>query len=85
MLDGDMVDIDTIEKYLKINLYGVVPENDIISQQLLIGGTVKNGEIRKAFKLIAKRINDGGTEIFDCTKKYKGFIGNIKKTLRRIV
>ena len=85
MLDGDMVDIDTIEKYLKINLYGVVPENDIISQQLLIGGTVKNGEIRQAFKLIAKRINDGETEIFDCTKKYKGFIGNIKKTLRRSV
>ena len=85
MLDGDMVDIETIEKYLKIPLYGVVPENDIISQQLLIGGTVKNGEIRKAFNLIAKSINDGDTEIYDCTKKYKGFIGNIKKTLRRIV
>lgn len=85
ILGGEMIDLTVIEKYLNINLIGSVPEEDTFSEQLLVGGAIKNGDIKDCFSLIAKNLHNGENNVFDCTKKYRGFWGNIKRNLRKIV
>lgn len=85
ILSGEMVDLEVIEKYLNIKLLGSVPEDDMFAEQLLVGGTIKTGDLKHCFSLIAKNLHNGENNIFDCTKKYKGFLGGIKKNLRKIV
>ena len=85
IISGEMVDLEVIEKYLNIKLIGVVPEDDIFAEQLLVGGTIKTGQLKNCFSMIAKNLHFGESKIFDCTKKYRGFFGGIKKNLRKIV
>ena len=84
ILDGDMLDIKTIKEYLSINLLGVLPDDDNIALQLNYSGTLnRDSDVYKSFSLIANNIHNSKNDIFDCTKKYKGFLGGIKKSLRR--
>lgn len=86
ILNGDMISTDTIEKYLNIDLLGVIPEDDNVAGQLLIGGVVRGAsDAKNAFLMAAKKLHDGKEEVFDCTKKYRGMLGGIKRSLRRIV
>jgi len=86
MIDGDMLTIDTIEDFLKVELVGVVPEDDNTSRQLLCGGAItKETDAKFSFDLIVDYLINGRKEIFDCTRKYKGVIGSIRKNLRKIV
>jgi septum site-determining protein MinD len=86
MLSGDMLTDVTISDYLKINLIGVVPEDDVISTSLLTGQTSsKFSAAYNSFNLIANYLHNGKKEIYDCTKKYKGFFGSIKQKVKKIV
>jgi len=85
IISGEMVDLEVIEKYLNIKLIGVVPEDDIFAELLLVGGTIKTGQLKNCFSMIAENLHFGENKIFDCTKKYRGFFGGIKKNLRKIV
>lgn len=86
ILDGDMINIDTIKEFLNINLIGVIPEDDEVNNQMMVGGMLSNNtDVFMSLKLIAESLHNGSNEIFDCTKKYKGLLGGIKKSLRKIV
>ena len=86
ILNGEMIKIESIQEYLDVDVIGVIPESDDIAMQLLVGGAVKSSsDVEVAYKMVAKYIIDGERKIYDCTKKYKGFIGNIRKNLKRIV
>lgn len=86
MIDGDMLNIETIEDFLKIELIGVVPEDDNTTRQLLCGGAItKESDAKISFDLIVDYLINGKKEIFDCTKKYRGVLGSIRKGLRKIV
>ena len=84
--DGDMFNHDTIKEYLNIDLLGVVPDDDYINLALNMGGGVcKNSKAFDAFELLAKNLHNGERNIYDCTKKYKGVIGNLRKKIRKYV
>lgn len=86
MLDGKMLTVDTISNFLGSKLLGVVPEDDIVAIQLYKGMPKYDNSISyKSIQMIAKNIIDGEEQVFDCTKKYKGLIGNIRKKIRRSV
>lgn len=86
ILDGDMLSINTIKEYLGGELIGVVSEDDNVSIQLYRGGRLDNDtEIYKSVKMIASNIVNGENKIYDCTKKYKGILGGIRKKLKRRV
>lgn len=86
VVGGEMFNENTIKEYLNADLIGVVPDDDRISLALNVGGAVsKNSVAYEAFNLIARNLHNGERNIFDCTKKYKGLIGGIRKKIRKLV
>ena len=85
MQDKIMLDVYDIGKTLNIEFGGVIPDDD----KLL---TITNEKIsdskialNRAFEILANNIITGEKKLFDCTYKYRGFIGSIKKLLKRSV
>ncbi len=86
IVSGDMIKVETIVEYLNIPIVGVIPESDDIACQLLVGGAcTKGSDVYKIYKMIASNLENGTSEIFDCTKKYRGLFGEIRRNLKRIV
>lgn len=84
--DGDMFNHSTIKEYLNIDLLGVVPDDDGVNLALNIGGAVsKNSVAYEAFDIISRNLHNGERVVYDCTKRYKGLIGSIRKKIRKMV
>jgi septum formation inhibitor-activating ATPase MinD len=81
-----MVSIEDVKSCLPAELIGVIPEDDEISRQLLYGGKLnKNSSSKESIDMICNKLIYGTGGVFDCTKKYRGFWGNIRKGLRKRV
>jgi len=86
MMEGEMLKVDNIAKYLKLDVLGVIPEDDHVSYQLLMGGELKRkAESFLAFNCVVDKLHNGKDNIYDCTKKYKGVLGGIKRNIRKWV
>ena len=84
ILEGEMLPINTISEYLAAELIGVLSEDDGVSIQLYNGGRKDLGiDTKNSLMLIAANIINGENKVFDCTKKYRGFIGNIRKKMKK--
>lgn len=83
--DKLMLDVYDIGKTLNIEFGGVIPEDDKILTTT--SETIKNNKIaiNRAFEILAQNIIHNQKKLFDCTYKYKGFLGGIKKILKRSV
>ncbi len=83
--DKVMIDIHDIGKILNIDFGGVIPEDDSVI--LNTSENIKNFKTssNRAFDILANNILNNEKKLFDCTYKYKGFIGTIKKFLKRSV
>lgn len=81
VLDGVILSPENIYDLLQYEILGIIPEDDA----LLIEGT---GELssrsyaKKAFDILAKKVHTGKGKIFDVTKKYRGFCGSLRRSLR---
>lgn len=85
-LDGEMLDVDTIKEYLNVDIIGVLPDDDNIVKQLNTGGMLASqSDISIAFDVLSDNIMNDKSILFDCTKKYKGLFGSIKKSLRKVL
>lgn len=83
IMENKMLSIDVIKDSLNANLIGVVPEDDSVAIQLVVGGMLEKGsQIQKSLDMVCKCLCDEENKIYDCTKKYKGFLGGIKRKLR---
>lgn len=80
MLNEKMMHPLEIKDILQTKLIGVLPEEDIVF--LSSGGLPKFTDSYKSYKLIAGNIIGVTNKVFDATKKYKGFLGSIKRSLR---
>lgn len=85
MQDKIMLDVYDIGKTLNINFGGVLPEDDNIIT--CTSSSILNMKIpvNRAFNILAENIITGSKKLFDCTYKYKGILGTIKKILKRSV
>ena len=73
---------EDVSSIIKCELVGVIPESDDI---LLRNGKIKKGEIKKAFKLLGENVDTGSRKIYDATKNYRGFFGEVKRFLKASV
>ena len=70
-----------IEKILKTKLIGVLPEEDIVF--LSSGYKIsKKSDSFKAYKILANNLHMVKSKIFDATKKYSGFFGSIRGSIK---
>lgn len=83
--DKIMFDVHDIGKTLGIEFGGVVPEDDGIITTT--SETVSNEKLplNRAFAILAENVHTCSKKLFDCTYKYRGIIGSIKKFLKRSV
>ncbi len=86
MMAGEMLSIEDITSLLKIPLLGVLPESDDIPLATAAGSMIPRGKpIDLAFNMLSDNVIDHTSDVFDCTEKYRGFLGSIRRTLRRRV
>lgn len=85
MCTGDMLEVETITNFLNVPLLGVVPEDDEVPMQLLQGGVVAKSEAKHAFEVLANNLHNGAQEVYDCTKKYRGLFGMVRRSIKRKV
>lgn len=83
---GDMLSVESVSELLKKRITGVIPENDSIVYNTAIGRTLYGSAcIRETFCMVADNIHTGGNRLYDCTKPYKGFLGAIKRNIKKRV
>lgn len=84
VLNGEMIDVNSIANLLKIKLSGIVPDDDDISSCSSLGGSVnKKTNSFIAFSNLCDNIHNGSKKMYDYTLKYRGFIGSFKRNLRK--
>ena len=84
ILSDKMMYPKDIEQLLKIELKGVLPEEDSVF--LTSGYKLPNrSDSSKAYKILANNIVKGTRKIFDVTSKYSGFFGSIRGYLKRTI
>lgn len=86
ILGGEAISIDAIKDSLYGKLIGVIPDDDAVGRQVFFGGQVDmNSDFFRSVYMIGRNIVTGEEKIFDCTARYKGFVGGIRKKLRKRV
>lgn len=80
ILDGDMLSPEEIAKLLKIRLIGCIPEDDSALDYKGVG----KEDHSIAIKMIANYLKVGKGEIFDSTQSYRGFLGAIKRFIKKV-
>lgn len=76
LLSGDVLSPKEISELLKTPLLGLIPEDYGIYR----GGV---SELHPAFKMLANNVLTGKRKLYDVTRKYSGFFGNIRRVLKR--
>ena len=85
ILSNEMLGVEKISTYLKLSVVGAVPDDYAMSCQSLMGDIKYDSGINMTFDYMVNKIHCGGNKVFDCTKKYRGVIGNIRRGLRKWV
>ncbi|MBP3345319.1 MAG: septum site-determining protein MinD [Clostridia bacterium] len=85
LLNGDMLNIESIVKALNLPLLGVIPEDDGIGSSCSVGGRMQSIESARAFTLLSENIHNGSKKIFDCTYKYRGLMGYLRRNIKKHV
>lgn len=81
VLDGAILSPDNIYELLQYEVLGVIPEDDALLTEST-SELLKRSQAKKAFNMLAKKVHTGKGGLFDATKKYKGFSGSIRRSLR---
>ena len=87
IIDKLMLDVYEISKALKIEFGGVVPEDDFVTIGQINNSNKLNYKLpsHKAFLILSDNIETGSKKLYDCTYKYKGVIGSMRKFFKRKV
>ena len=76
LLSGECLSPKDVAELLKVPIIGVLPEEYSIYECDLM-------EIHPSFKLIAGNLLSGKKKLYDVTKKYSGFWGNVRRALKK--
>lgn len=86
MVAKTSLSVDDMIDLLKIPIIGVIPEDDDVAVCAGLGQTLTNGKnTQKAFSLLARNIHNEKSDVFDCTEKYRGLFGSMRRGLKRRV
>ena len=82
MLSGKMIRVEEIVSLLNVSLVGVVPEDDGVSAAAASGTEIVRGPAGEALDLAAENIVSNEHYILDCTRRYRGILGNLRRNMR---
>ena len=82
MLNGEVIDVNEIIKFLRIPILGVVPEDDDITALSSLGA-LGGGNSNRAWILLSENLHNGTKKVYDCTQKYRGLLGTIRRNIKR--
>ncbi len=86
ILGGDMISAEDVGSLLKLPVLGVIPEDDGVPLAAAEGVMVRsNCPADTAFNMLADNILEGTGEVYDATEHYRGFLGSLRRSLRRKV
>ena len=84
ILENKMIDPFSVERLLKTEIVGIIPEEDEVF--LSCGYEIPSrSRAGKAMKMLTENVNVGSKKMFDTTKKYSGFLGSIKRSIKNSV
>lgn len=83
VLNGEMVEATRISKLLKTELLGVVQEDDNMGLQVAGNFSKINSKNLSSIDVLGLNLHNGSNTIYDYMAKYRGFFGNIKRSLRK--
>ena len=73
-----------VQKLLKTNLLGVLPEEDAVF--LSTGYALpRRSDSFRAYKILANNIYKNTRKVFDTTNKYSGFFGSIRRSIKKSI
>ena len=76
LVSGECLTPDEVTELLKTPVGALLPEEHTIYRGDL-------SEIHASFRLLAGNLLTGRRRLYDVTKKYSGFFGNIRRVLKR--
>lgn len=82
MMNGEMIDVDEIIRFLHIPILGVVPEDDDITALSSLGA-LGGSNSNRAWVLLSENLHNGTKKVYDCTQKYRGILGSIRRNIKR--
>ncbi len=84
MLNNKMMYPSDIESLLKTQVIGVLPEEDDV---FLSSGYRLNNKTQsfKAYRVLAENIINDQKKMFDVTEKYSGFLGSIRRSIKKSI
>lgn len=85
LLTGEMISVEKIMEILDESILGVIPDDDALGALSAIGAFSFGTNGTKAFAILAENLQNGGRKIYDCTYRYRGMVGTIRRNLRRRV
>lgn len=85
VMRGESFSVESIVEKMKVKILGVIPEDDDIPTLSLMGGLTASSYGGRAFSLLAENLYNGTKKVYDCTYKYRGFLGTLRRTLKRKV
>lgn len=85
LLSGEIISIEKITDILDTNVLGVIPDDDALGTLSALGAFSNGSSGTRAFVLLAENLHNGSKKIYDCTFRYRGFGGVIRRNLRRRV
>lgn len=80
VVNKEMLDPVEIANLIGQKLIGVLPEDDSFSSKGIIS---EESTSNNAFEILACNVENGKQELFDYTKKYRGFWGKIRQELKK--
>lgn len=83
--DKIMIDVHDIGKILNVEFGGVIPEDDKIIVNTNQSVTNTKYACNRAFEILSNNVIHHQKKLFDCTYKYRGVFGAIKKLIKRSV
>ena len=84
MLEEKMMMPKDVQNILKTELLGVLPEEDLVF--LSVGYSLNNkSDSARAYKILANNLHNGTAKIFDVVKKYNGFLGSIRRSIKNSI
>ena len=81
---SETLELDEIIRFLKVKLIGAIPEEDEITKGLEIKN-IKSQSYTRAISLLAENVHNGTRKIYDCSKKYRGFWGILRRNIKKRV
>lgn len=84
IMNSKMMTPDDIQKLLKTELLGVLPEEDVVFLSSGYGLPTRSDSAR-AYKILANNLHKKTRKIYDVTGKYSGFWGSIRRSIKKSI